>query len=456
MVHIFDYKYKGNTLYFLWDIESGSLHQVNYVAFLYAKKRYNKFLSDEEIVYLDTQLSNFNLKNDVEAEFDYLEMSGSLNSAVKIKSFKKNFKNVKALCLHICHDCNLNCKYCFAGGGKYNSPNDYMSFEVGKKAIDFLIANSGEIKNIEVDFFGGEPLLNLQVVKQIVDYGNSMAKKHNKKIYYTMTTNCLALNKDNAEYLNNTMDNVVLSIDGKKETHNSVRHAINNKDCYDIIVNNAKYFRSIRGDKKYYVRATFTKNNLDFLEDIKFLVNDGFDQISMEPVVLPENHELAIGSENIDKILAQYDLLADYYIEQRKNGKWFNFFHYMIDLESGPCINKCLTACGAGIEYLAISPNGSIFPCHQFVGNNNYLIGNVFDGIVNNNLRQKFANNTVLEKDKCKTCPAKYYCGGGCSSNAYNFTGSINGIYELGCKLLIKRFENSLAIAAIEKLNYDL
>ena len=285
MVHFFTFNHNNIEYYFIWDIESGSLFNVSNVAFLCAKNLYGT-LSDRE-----SDLFNKTPKDDIKFfsnEFKLLEQDGCLNSKQSVKSFKKNLNYVKALCLHICHDCNLNCDYCFAGGGKYNSPKDYMTFDVGKHAIDFLIENSGNIKNIEVDFFGGEPLMNFDVVKKITDYAKITAKNSNKNIYFTLTTNCLLLNEDKANYLNEEMDNVVLSIDGRKETHNAVRHSLNNKNAFDIILNNAKYFVKIRGNRKYYVRSTFTNKNLDFSNDVEFLRKEGFSQISVEPVVLPK------------------------------------------------------------------------------------------------------------------------------------------------------------------------
>ncbi|HHX48956.1 MAG TPA: thioether cross-link-forming SCIFF peptide maturase [Clostridiales bacterium] len=449
MVHFFTFNHNNIEYYFIWDIESGSLFNVSNVAFLCAKNLYGT-LSDRE-----SDLFNKTPKDDIKFfsnEFKLLEQDGCLNSKQSVKSFKKNLNYVKALCLHICHDCNLNCDYCFAGGGKYNSPKDYMTFDVGKHAIDFLIENSGNIKNIEVDFFGGEPLMNFDVVKKITDYAKITAKNSNKNIYFTLTTNCLLLNEDKANYLNEEMDNVVLSIDGRKETHNAVRHSLNNKNAFDIILNNAKYFVKIRGNRKYYVRSTFTNKNLDFSNDVEFLRKEGFSQISVEPVVLPKNHKLAIQEKHIEKINNEYDNLANSYIQKREEGNWYNFFHFMIDLEKGPCISKRLTGCGAGVEYLAVSPSGDLYPCHQFVGKEKFKIGNVFDGINKSEIRESFANNTVLIKENCKNCPAKYFCGGGCASNSYNFTGSISNTYDIGCKMLVKRFENSLAISAIEKI----
>ena len=449
MVHTFTYKHNGKPLYFLWDIESGSLLNVDYVAFLCAKNKYAK-----EMTSLETEdynaISNES-KAEILDEILELEKEGVLDAKPQYLTFYKSYKYLKAMCLHICHDCNMRCEYCFANEGTYNTERDYMSLEVGKKAIDLLLANCGIKKNLEVDFFGGEPLLNLDVVKGIVDYAKVEAEKRGKRFSFTMTTNCLLLNDDNIKWLNEEMDNVVLSIDGRRCVHDGVRKSPTGNPNFDVVLKNAIKFRKVRGDKRYYVRGTFTAKNLDFSEDILYLNDQGFDQISIEPVVLPDSHHLVIKDEHLPKICEEYDKLAESYIERRKGEKWFNFFHYMIDLDHGPCVNKRLTGCGAGTEYVAVSPIGEIYPCHQFVGEKEYLIGSVYDGIVNENIRERFSKNTVLAKEHCTDCPAKYYCGGGCAANAKNFTGKLEGQFEQGCILTRKRLENSLAIAYIEK-----
>ena len=431
MVHTFKFPYENKMYYFLWDVESGSLLQVDKVAFLCAKKKFNKELTDGEVKEISSIDSS--IIEEIFAEYDELEKEGALNSLPLVKTFKKNAEEIKALCLHVCHDCNLNCSYCFAGGGTYNTEKDYMSPEVGKKAVDLLLAKSGKRKNLEIDFFGGEPLLNMETVKTVVDYGNQKAAEIGKTISFTMTTNCLLLNDENIEYLNKTMDNVVLSIDGRESVHNATRKSKNGKASYEIILRNAQKFRAVRGNKKYYVRATFTAGNLDFSNDILALNDAGFDQISVEPVVLP------------------YERFTCEYINRRKNGKFFNFFHFLIDLEHGACQNKRLTGCGAGTEYLAVSPQGDIFPCHQFVGKNEFLIGNVFTGIHNQNIREQFSHLCVLNKPHCQECFAKYNCSGGCTANSFNFTGTLDGQYEIGCELAKKRLECALTVAAIEK-----
>lgn len=448
MVHLYEYSHKGKPIYLMWDVESASLSIVDYAAFLCAKKRFETL---DERQSKDYEILSSDIRKEIEKELSELENEGVLNASALISDFSKSTDVVKALCLHICHDCNLSCDYCFAGGGTYHTERDYMKADVGKKAVDFLIANSGSRKNLEIDFFGGEPLMNMSAVKEIVDYAKAEGEKAGKAFSFTMTTNCLLLNDDNIDYLNREMDNVVLSVDGRKCVHNGVRHAKNGKDCFEPILNNALKMRKARGDKKYYVRGTFTAKNTDFCEDILFLNDAGFDQISVEPVVLPDDHPLAIKAEHLDKILSEYERFTEKYLERRANGKWFNFFHYMLDLEHGPCPNKRLTGCGAGTEYLAVTPNGDVYPCHQFAGLEEFRIGNVFSGLDRPFVRERFAAQCVLTKPHCKDCFAKYFCGGGCAANAYNFSGDIGGQYKMGCELTKKRLEMSLAVAAIEK-----
>jgi uncharacterized protein len=451
MVHTFEYVYKSRKYYFLWDVESGSLTETDRTAYLCAKKRYGGGLSDAEAKTLGE--TDADTLKSIGEDFDEMERNGELNAPPAVFSYKKNAGEIKALCLHVCHDCNLNCSYCFAGGGTYNTERDYMSKEVGRKAVDMLLSHSGKRKNLEVDFFGGEPLMNMATVKDVVGYGNERAAAIGKRISFTMTTNCLLLNDENIEYLNATMDNVVLSIDGRESVHNATRKSRNGKECYKTILENARKFRAVRGDKKYYVRATFTANNLDFRNDILTLNDAGFDQISVEPVVLPDSSPLALREEHLQRILDEYDRFTENYIDRRSGGKWFNFFHFMIDLEHGPCMKKRLTGCGAGTEYLAVSPVGDVYPCHQFVGKEDFKLGTVFGDTLNQGIRDRFADICVLNKPQCKDCFAKYNCSGGCTANAYNFTGKLDGQYKMGCELAKKRLECSLAVAAIEKDN---
>lgn len=448
MTHSFSFPYRNREYYFVWDSESGSLHNVDYVTFLLSKDRFGQPLNDKESADL-SDLSQTE-RAEIQSELDELERQGVLGSPCTLSQGEKRIGEIKALCLHICHDCNLRCKYCFADEGTYHTVSRaHMSPEVGKKAIDFLIDNSGKRTNLEVDFFGGEPLMNLDTVKQIVAYARSREQESGKRFSFTMTTNCVLLNDETIAWLNREMHNVVLSIDGRACVHNAVRKAVNGKDCYDLILRNAQKFRSVRGDRSYYVRGTFTARNLDFAEDVIALADAGFDQISMEPVVT-DIDSLAIKEEHLPLILSEYERLAQIYLDRRKNGKWFNFFHFMIDLEGGPCVVKRLTGCGSGCEYLAVTPNGDLYPCHQFAENRDYYMGSVYEGVTNWDVSRKFARNIVTNKPQCADCPAKYYCSGGCAANNLNYAGGMDTPYAISCAMMRKRFELSLAIAAIE------
>lgn len=365
-----------------------------------------------------------------------------------ISSFKDRQTVVKALCLHIAHDCNLACRYCFAGEGEYHGKRALMSFEVGKKALDFLVANSGNRVNLEVDFFGGEPLMNFDVVRQLVAYGRSLEEPHHKKFRFTLTTNGVLLNEDILDFANKEMANVVLSIDGRKRVHDYMRPHRGGQGSYDEVVPKFQHVAESRGQMNYYVRGTFTHHNLDFSEDVVHLADLGFQQISVEPVVAESKEDYAITEEDIPFIKEQYDKLAKEIIERRKAGKGFQFFHFMIDLEGGPCVAKRLSGCGSGTEYLAVTPWGDFYPCHQFVGQEDFLMGNVDEGIINTNLRDEFKGCNVYAKKACKNCFAKFYCSGGCAANSYNFEGNINGAYEIGCELQRKRIECAIMIKA--------
>lgn len=446
MVRTFTSKLSKPESYFLYDIESGSLHKVDYATFLVAKNKYEKLSSDEKQKFEELEQ---NLVDEILGEICELEEMGQLNAPEKVYKIPF-YGEIKAMCLHICHDCNLRCSYCFANEGTYNTPKDYMTFEVGKNAIDFLIEKSGNRKQLEVDFFGGEPLMNLDVVKQIVDYANVEVAKHGKKINFTMTTNGVLLNENTRQWLNDTMDNVVISIDGRPEIHDLTRVTANGKGSHSITLANAKVFRKIRGDKKYYVRGTFTQNNLDFSKDALYLNDQGFDQISLEPVVLAEGDPMAIKPEDMPRVHEEYDNLARAYIERRKGEKWFNFFHFMLDLKNGPCIIKRLRGCGAGNEYVAVSPIGELYPCHQFVGESEYYMGNVLTREFKNDIQEVFFENNVYNKSDCKNCIAKYYCSGGCTANCLHFSGDMHKPHKIACELMKKRFITSLSIYAEE------
>ena len=383
-----------------------------------------------------------------------LEKAGQLFMPDVYENYIFDFKNrqtvVKALCLHIAHDCNLACQYCFAEEGEYHGRRALMSFEVGKKALDFLVANSGSRVNLEVDFFGGEPLMNWQVVKDLVAYGRSLEEPNNKKFRFTLTTNGVLLNDEVLEFANKEMANIVLSIDGRKAVHDKMRPFRGGQGSYDMIVPKFQKVAESREQTDYYVRGTFTHHNLDFSQDVLHLADLGFKQISVEPVVAPPEEDYAIQKEDIPFLLDEYDRLAKEMITRRKNGQKFNFFHFMIDLQGGPCVAKRLSGCGSGTEYLAVTPWGDFYPCHQFVGQEKFLMGNVDEGITNTDIRDEFKCCNVYAKEECKKCFAKFYCSGGCAANAYNFTGSINGTYDIGCELQRKRVECAIMLKAAE------
>ncbi len=365
-----------------------------------------------------------------------------------IEAVKKRKTVVKALCLHIAHDCNLACRYCFAEEGEYHGRRALMSYEVGKKALDFLIASSGNRRNLEVYFFGGEPLMNWQVVKDLVAYGRQQEKIHDKHFRFTVTTNGVLLNDEILEFVNREMDNVVLSLDGRKEVNDRMRPFRNGKGSYDLIVPKFQRLAESRNQERYYIRGTFTRNNLDFSEDILHFAELGFKQMSIEPVVGSESDPYAIRTQDLPKIMEEYDKLAKVMIEREKEGKGFNFFHFMIDLDGGPCVAKRLSGCGSGTEYLAVTPWGDLYPCHQFVGQEDFLMGNVEQGIIRPEIADDFRSCNVYSKEKCRDCFAKFYCSGGCMANAYNFHGTIHDTYEIGCEMQRKRVECAIMIKA--------
>lgn len=365
-----------------------------------------------------------------------------------VEEFKTRKTVVKALCLNIAHDCNLRCKYCFADEGEYHGRKALMTFEVGKAALDFLVKNSGDRHNLEVDFFGGEPLMNWEVVKQIVEYGRSIEKEAGKNFRFTITTNGTLLTQEILDYCNKEMGNIVLSIDGRKSVHDKMRPRAGGQGTYDTIVPKYLKVAESRHQLRYFVRGTFTHNNLDFSEDVKHLADLGFKQISMEPVVAKPEDWYAIKEEDLPKLKEEYDKLAKIYLQYKKEGRGFNFFHFNIDLSGGPCVAKRLSGCGSGCEYVGVTPWGDIYPCHQFVGNEDFIMGNVFEGIKRLDIQQKFKESNVYSRPECQKCFARYYCSGGCSANAYNFNGEINTVYKEGCELQRKRIECAIMIKA--------
>ena len=387
--------------------------------------------------------------SEIERDVKVLKDKGLLFKE-EIKAYPLKSDEVKALCLHICHDCNLRCRYCFADEGAYHAERQFMSEQTAKTAIDFLIKNSGKRKVLEVDFFGGEPLMCLQTIKNVVSYARKEGEKAGKKFLFTTTTNALLLDDDAIAFFNAEMENVVLSLDGRKEVHDAIRKTKNGKGSFDLVIDNIKKFVRSRGDKNYYVRGTFTSKNLDFSNDVIFLAENGFDSISMEPVVT-EIEDLQIKEEHLPAICAEYETLCDKYLQKHENGEGFNFFHFNIDLEGGVCLQKKVSACGAGNEYFSVVPNGDIYPCHQFAGDKNFLMGNVFDGVLDKTVREKFANSCLFTREDCKDCFAKFICSGGCSANNYHFTGDMNKPYPVTCAMMKKRIECGMHALAHKK-----
>ena len=395
--------------------------------------------------------------NDCFSDIEELKSQGKLFTqdtfapmADKLK--QKTSGVVKALCLHVAHTCNLNCSYCFASQGKYQGDRALMSFEVGKRALDFLIENSGTRTNLEVDFFGGEPLMNFDVVKKLVTYAREVEKPAGKNFRFTLTTNGVLIDDDVIDYCNKEMSNIVLSLDGRKEVHDRFRVDYQGKGSYDKIVPKFQKFVQARGNKDYYMRGTFTHANPDFLNDIKQMLDLGFTELSMEPVVCAPNDPSALTEEDLQVVFKQYEDLASLMLERRKQGKPFTFYHYMIDLKGGPCIYKRVSGCGSGTEYMAVTPWGDLYPCHQFVGDEKFRLGSVFEGVTNKTIQNEFLACNVYTRPECKDCWAKLYCSGGCSANAYHATGSINGVYESGCKLFKKRMECAIMLEAVKAL----
>ena len=449
MVH----QYKNNGYDIVLDVNSGAIHVVDDVTYdviaLYEGHTREEIVNSLRERYPETEVEE--ALDEVQMLVDNEELFTKDTYENYIMDFKKRPTVVKALCLHIAHDCNLACQYCFAEEGEYHGRRALMSFEVGKKALDFLIANSGNRRNLEVDFFGGEPLMNWQVVKDLVAYGREQEKLHDKKFRFTLTTNGVLLNDEVMEFCNREMGNVVLSIDGRKEVHDKMRPFRKGAGSYDLIVPKFQQFAESRHQDKYYVRGTFTHYNLDFSEDVLHLADLGFKQISVEPVVAEPKEPYAIREEDLPKLFEEYDKLAVESIRRHKSGEDFNFFHFMIDLEGGPCVAKRLSGCGSGTEYLAVTPWGDFYPCHQFVGNEKFLLGNVDEGILNTDIRDEFKCCNVYAKEKCRKCFARFYCSGGCAANAYNFSGDICGAYDIGCELQKKRIECAIMIKAAEE-----
>lgn len=459
MIH----QYKNNGYNIVLDVYSGAVHVVDDLCYDVIEVLNSKDTEPtvESLTSEETKKDILDKLSDRYEEADLIDALEDVTELAKQRALfskdiyegmidvvKKQKTVVKALCLHIAHDCNLACKYCFAEEGEYHGRRALMSYEVGKKALDFLIANSGNRHNLEVDFFGGEPLMNWQVVKDLVAYGREQEKLHDKHFRFTLTTNGVLLNDEIQEFLNKEMDNVVISLDGRKEINDQMRPFRNGKGSYDLIVPKFQKLAESRNQEKYYIRGTFTRNNLDFGQDILHFADLGFKQMSIEPVVGEETDPYAIREEDLPQIMEEYDRLAQMMIQRQKEGKGFNFFHFMIDLDGGPCVYKRMSGCGSGTEYLAVTPWGDLYPCHQFVGQEDFLMGNVDEGIVKPEIADDFRNCNVYSKESCRNCFAKFYCSGGCMANSYNFNGTIHGTYDVGCQMQRKRVECAIMMKA--------
>ncbi len=454
MIH----KYKLMDLNIVLDVYSGAVHIVDDVFYDLVDKIGESFDKSQDYSNIIAEVGRKYSQKEAEESFSELcrlNSEGQLYTEDFYAELAQKWNKksvVKALCLHVAHDCNLRCKYCFADTGEFQGHRCLMSAEVGRAAIDFVIKNSGSRKNIEIDYFGGEPLMNFDVVKEITEYAKLRGKDSGKNFRFTITTNGILLNDKIKEYINENMSNVVLSLDGRKSTNDRMRVRLDGSGSYDAIVPKFIDIANSRNQDNYYVRGTFTAENLNFADDVMHMADLGFLQTSVEPVVAPESESWALKDGHLDIIKAEYEKLAKLYIDRRREGKPFNFFHFMIDLDQGPCIVKRLSGCGAGHEYVAVTPEGDIYPCHQFVGNTDFKMGSVLTGEFDENIKSKFEKSNVYTKPDCEKCFAKFYCSGGCSANAYNFNKDINKPYRLACEFERKRVECAIAIEAIKAM----
>lgn len=454
MIH----KYSLFGLFIVLDVESGCVHIVDELGFYMLD-----FVDFENLNREDNLNALFNKFSSRSAnelikrydEFYDLYKEGMLFSKGECYPAEKLMSGgfVKAMCLHVAHDCNLRCRYCFASTGDFKQGRKLMQINTAKKAIDFLIAQSGNRRNLEVDFFGGEPTLNFEVVKGVVSYAKSLENGSNKNFRFTITTNGVLLNSENIDYLNKNMYNIVLSLDGRKEVNDKMRVLANNNGSYDVVLRNFKTLVKKRElnkkNKDYYVRGTFTRHNLDFSKDLIHMYEEGFHNISIEPVVCSESESYSIRQKDLEKVFEEYENLAKYIIKIKQKGEYINFFHFNIDLSQGPCLLKRLKGCGCGCEYVAISPEGDIYPCHQFVGEKTWLMGNIFNNNFNKNLKEKFSKANVINKNECAGCWAKYYCSGGCNANNYKYELNMLKPYKIACEMQKKRLECAIAIKAV-------
>lgn len=445
MIH--KYQFKG--LFIVMDIYSGAIHVVSQLVYEILDDFEGR--SREEILSrLDEKYGRDEIREGLDEIQELIDqqMLFSGDEQITDEMLEGRGAVIKAMCLHVAHDCNMTCKYCFGDTGAFEGTRSLLSLETGKKAIDFLLSHSGSRRNLEVDFFGGEPLMNFDVVKQLVAYGREVEKVYGKNIRFTITTNGLLLNEEKENYINEHMDNVILSIDGRPEVNDHMRRTVNDKGTYELIINNYRRFAEKRKGT-YYVRGTFTRENLDFAEDVKHLANQGFDRISMEPVVTDPAHDYALREEDLPQIFQEYERLADLYLDHAQRGEQFAFFHFNLDLNQGPCVYKRVAGCGAGTEYVAISPEGDIYPCHQFVGNEEFKLGNLKDERFENKSYDQFNQAHIYKKKECKDCWSKFYCSGGCHANAHQMNGDILTPYHLGCEMERKRIECAVGIKAV-------
>ncbi|MFZ7132009.1 MAG: thioether cross-link-forming SCIFF peptide maturase [Eubacteriales bacterium] len=449
MIH----KYNLNGRYILLDVNSGGVFSIDKITY-HVLDHYPRHNRNETVKILKCQYSSEALQDCIN-EIDFLIESDELFSkGIAVNNKLKNNSTIKAICLHISHDCNMRCKYCFASQGNFQGDKLLMSEEVGKKAIDFLITNSQGRRNLEIDFFGGEPLMNMDVVEKLVEYAKKQEKECGKNFRFTLTTNGVLLDDKNMHFINENMNNVVLSLDGRKEINDAMRYTPNGKGTYEYIVKKIKKMVDLRKDKDYYVRGTFTKYNLDFSNDIFHLAELGFKNISVEPVVTKPTEDYAITKDELPRILREYEKLAESYCKNINNNH-FNFFHFNVDLEQGPCLYKRISGCGAGSDYIAITPQGELYPCHQFVGNETFRLGTLETGITNTNCQQQFYEANLTDKEDCTQCWAKYYCGGGCLANAYHANGDIKTPDKIGCEMEKKRIECAIMVKLEQIKNSD-
>ena len=449
MIH----QYKLNGYNIVLDVCSGSVHVVDEVAYdiigLFEQKSKEEILDEMSKKYADISAADI---EECYGQIGELKDAGKLFAPETFEPMAGHLKQktagvIKALCMHIAHTCNLNCSYCFASQGKYHGERALMSFEVGKRALDFLIENSGTRRNLEVDFFGGEPLMNFDVVKQLVEYARSIEKEHGKNFRFTLTTNGVLIDDDVIDFANKEMSNVVLSLDGRKEIHDRYRVDYAGNGSWDKIVPKFQKLVEARGGKNYYMRGTFTHANPDFLKDIQQMLDLGFTELSMEPVVCAPGEPSELTAEDMPVVMDQYEKLAELMLTRDKEGKPFTFYHYMIDLTGGPCIYKRISGCGSGTEYMAVTPTGELYPCHQFVGEEKFRLGDIWNGVTNTATQNEFGECNVYSREECRECWARLYCSGGCAANAYHSTGSVKGVYKYGCELFKKRMECAIMVA---------